>query len=152
MLIPLHVKRKAIDLCHLLDRAMEEQALLKEEMRNTFLYYLQQHDLITDFILATNNNNDTILDELQLDQLLSIRKKLLHVEYRLQKIKETFSAHIDIELPPMFIIREDQSDNEDTVEEEDEEEAVIVNPLTEESDSDYDCESDGDISSDAIFL
>ena len=63
--IPLSVKRKAIDLCHLLDRAKEEQALLKEEMHNVFLYYLRQHDLTTDFISASNNTN-TILDEVQL--------------------------------------------------------------------------------------
>ena len=144
--IPLSVKRKAIDLCHLLDRAKEEQALLKDEMHNVFLYYLQQHDLITDFILASNNTN-TILDEVQLAELTYGRKKLLHVECRLSRIKETFSAHIDIELPRMFIMTDDQEDNEDVeeeeeAEEEDEEEAVIVNPVAEESDSDSDNESD----------
>jgi hypothetical protein len=63
VVIPSGVKRKAIDLCHLLDQAKEEQSLLKDEMRNTFLYYLQRHDLISDFIVATNNA-DTI-DKLQ---------------------------------------------------------------------------------------
>ena len=68
--IPLNVKRQAIDLCicNLLDRAKEEQILLKEEMRNMFFYYQQQHDMITDFIFATNNN--PIIDEIQFGKLL----------------------------------------------------------------------------------
>ena len=147
--IPLTVKRKAIDLCHLLDRAKEEQALLKEEMRNAFLHYQQQHDLITDFVLATDN---PILNELQSGELLFCRRKLLHVESRLHNIHQTFSPHIHIELPRMFIMTEDQSDNEDAMAEEDQEEAVIVNFLTEESDSDYEYESDSDFSNDDIFL
>ena len=151
--IPLSVKRKAIDLCHLLDRAKEEQALLKEEMHNVFLYYLRQHDLITDFISASNNTN-TILDEVQLGELTYCRKKLLHVECRLSKIKEAFSAHIDIELPRMFIMTDGQQESEYAEEEkEDEEEAVTVNPVAEESDSDSDNESDeGDFLFGDIFF
>jgi hypothetical protein len=52
----------------------------------------------------------------------------------------------------MFIMTEDQSDNEDVMAEEDQEEAVIVNFLTEESDSDYEYESDSDFSNDDTFL
>jgi hypothetical protein len=132
-----------------LDRAKEEQALLKEEMRNAFLHYQQQHDLITDFVLATDN---PILNELQSGELLFCRRKLLHVESRLHNIHQTFSPHIHIERPRMFIMTEDQSANEDAMAEEDQEEAVIVNFLTEESDSDYEYESDSDFSNDDIFL
>ena len=79
------------------------------------------------------------------------RKKLLHVECRLSKIKEAFSAHIDIELPHMFIMTDGQQESEYAKEEE-EEVAVTVNPVAEESDSHSDNESDeGDLSGD-IFL
>lgn len=148
--IPLNVKRQAIDLCNLLDRAKEEQILLKEEMRNVFFYYRQQHDMITDFIFATNNN--PIVDEIQFGELLFCRRKLLHVEYRLQKVKETFLPYVEIEMPRMIIITEQESSDEDVVEE-DEEENVIMNPLTEGSDSEYEYESDGEGGSiDDIFL
>ena len=91
--ILLNVKRQAIDLCNLLDRVKEEQILLKEEMRNVF-YHQQQHDMITDFIFATNNN--PIIDEIQFGELLLCCRKLLHVEYCLQKVKETFLPYVEI--------------------------------------------------------
>jgi hypothetical protein len=99
--------------------------------------------------LATDN---PILNELQFGELLFCRRKLLHVESRLHKIHQTFSPHIQIEQPGMFIMTDDQSDSEDAITEEDQEEAVIVNFLTEESDSDYEYESDSDFSNDDIFL
>lgn len=147
--IPLNMKRKAIDLCHLLDRAKEEQVLLKEEMRNIFHHYQRQHDLVTEFILATSNN--PIVDERQAGELLFCRKKLLHVECRLCKVKETFSPHIDIELPRLLIMTGDQSENEDD-EVGDDEETVIVHPLAEESESECEYESDEEFSIDDSFL
>ena len=134
--IPLNVKRQAIDLCNLLDRAKEEQILLKKEMQNVFFYYQQQHDVITDFIFATNNN--PIIDEIQFGELLFCRRKLFHVEYRLQKVKKTFLPYVKIEMSRMIIITEQESSDED--------------PLTEGSDSEYEYESDGGFSSDDIFL
>ena len=147
--VPMNVKRKAIDLCNLLDRAKEEQVLLKEEMRNVFSYYQQQHDMISDFICATNNS--PIVDDIQFGELLFCRRKLLHVEYRLQKVKETFLPYIEFEMPRMIIITEQESSDEDVLEE-DEEEIVLINPLTEGSYSEYECESDEEFLSDDIFL
>ena len=37
--VPLSVKRKVIDLCHLLDRSREEQVMLKDEMDNTWNHF-----------------------------------------------------------------------------------------------------------------
>ena len=77
---------------------------------------------------------------------------MLHVECRLSKIEEAFSAHIDIKLPCMFIMTESQPDSDDNEDkDENEEEAVIVHPVTEESELDYDAKSESDFSYDDIF-
>ncbi|CAB4040520.1 Hypothetical predicted protein [Paramuricea clavata] len=155
--IPFNVKRKAIDLCHLSDRAKEEQVLLKDEMRNTFHHYRQQHDLITDFIMATDNDN-AIVDEMQFGELLFCRRKLLYIECRLLQIQEKFSPHIGIEIPRMIIIPGHEEDDvvleqdDEVVGEENEEEVVIINPLAEESDSDCEYESDSEFATCDIFL
>ena len=149
--IPFSIKRKAIDLCHLFDRAREEQVLLKNEMRNAFHHYHHQHELITDFILASNIN--PIVDEVQYGELLFSRRKLLHIESRLLKIKKAFSSYIEIDMPRMLIISEDYLDNNHVSLEEDEEESVLVNPLSlHAEESDYEDTSDEEFANDDIFI
>ena len=70
------VKRKAIDLCHLLDRSKEEQVMLKDEMDNTWIHFSRQHELVSDFVVASSDNDDILHGEYGAQ--LFARKKLLH--------------------------------------------------------------------------
>ena len=101
-------------------------------------------NLVTNFLVATSNN--PVFDEIQLGQLLFCRRKLLGIESRLQKARDTFSPHIEIELPHMFVVTRDLSDDEDDpVLKEHEEENVIVNPLLEDSDTEVEDETDEEL-------
>ena len=147
--IPFNLKRKAMNTCHLLERTKEEQTLLKEEMCNTFTHFQQQHDLITEFLLAAGE--DIVYDEIQLGELLFCQRKLLYIESRLLKIHQVFSPYISIDTPHLFLLTEEQPESQRDILEEDEEETVIVNTLTEEFDSVDEYDSDDDMAIDEIL-
>ena len=142
--VPLNVKRKAIDLCHLLDRSKEEQVLLKDEMKNTFSHFFHQHELISDFLVALSQDTE-IVDDRQYGAQLFARKKLLDIEFTLLKLSKVFSGHIDVEMPQTYILTETTALNTVDVElafEDDEEEQIVVMSSVVESDneSNYDSE------------
>ena len=89
--VPLNVKRKAIDLCHLLDRSKEEQVLLKDEMKNTFSHFFHQHELISDFLVALSQDTE-IVDDRQYGAQLFAREKLLDIEFTLRSLVKSFRA------------------------------------------------------------
>lgn len=86
--VPFTVKRKAIDLCHLLDRSKEEQILLKSEMENTWSHYFQQHGKITDF-LNSFINHENVLD-VEYGEAIFLHRKIFQIESMLIDLKKGF--------------------------------------------------------------
>ena len=60
--VPITVRRRAIDLYHLLDRAKEEVTLLQEEMRNVVDHFSGQHATFS------NSLKDATISPLSLEE------------------------------------------------------------------------------------
>ena len=155
--VPLSVKRKAIDLCHLLDRSREEQVMLKDEMDNTWNHFSDQHELVSDFVVASSDNDDILHGEYGAQ--LFARKKLLDIEFTLVALKENLSPHIYVEMPQTYVLKDrtlgsdgddyvdDTATKEEGEEGEDEERIIIYQSVVQSeneisSDSEYDSDED----------
>lgn len=161
--VPLSVKRKAIDLCHLLDRSREEQVMLKDEMENTWNHFSRQHELVSDFVVASSDN-DGILHSEYGAQLFA-RNKLLDIEFTLLALKENVSPHIYVEMPQTYVLKdptlasgddlyvdgtaneEEGDEGDEEMDEEDEERIMIYERVVQSeneisSDSEYDSDED----------
>ena len=144
--VPLRVKRKAVELCNLLDRSREEQSLIKEEMENTFNYFSYQHTVITQFLMALANEAHVL--DVERGKEIFARKKLLAIESTLLQLQSQFSAYITVFVPNLNLVGNLDVGNNDTdsavVEEE---EAVIASAdindsENEVSDDEYDSGND----------
>lgn len=147
--VPVSVKRKAIDFCNLLDRSREEQNLLNHEMRNTWSYFLEQHRIVSAFLMALTNH-ERVLD-IERGKEFFARRKLLHVESTLLALQNQFSAYIDVKEPNFFFLGSGyvpDSDVETIVD--DEEEIIVRADITNSENelSEDECDTDVDSADD----
>ena len=149
--VPITVRRRAIDLYHLLDRAKEEVTLLQEEMRNVVEHFSGQHATFS------NSLKDATISPLSLEEKgknIFLKMKLLSLEGQLLEVKRLFEGHIG-EVPlPNFIFDQNSIPLQDDENEADEvSESLLSLPETEEDevDSETDCESDCDDTDSAFF-
>ena len=137
--VPITVRRRAIDLYHLLDRAKEEVTLLQEEMRNVVDHFSGQHATFS------NSLKDATISPLSLEEKgknIFLKMKLLSLEGQLLEVKRLFEGHIG-EVPlPNFIFDQNSIPL-----------SLLSLPETEEDevDSETDCESDCDDTDSAFF-
>lgn len=97
--IPATIRRKAIDLYYLMDRAREEITLLQSEMVNTIDHYTQQHQLLTSSL--DDGLDDCSTEDRGRDIL--IRRKIWSIESYLVYLKALFESHIeDVSLPSLL--------------------------------------------------
>ena len=143
--VPFRVKRKAVELCNLLDRSREEKNLIMEEMRNTCDYFSSQHNIISQFLIGLANEVHVLDVERGIEMFA--RKKLLTIKSTLLQLQNQFSAYIAVTIPNFHMINnlDLENDSDSTVVEE--EETVIVSgemndSLDEGSDEEYDSEDD----------
>ena len=144
-LVPLGVKRKAVELCNLLDRSREEQSLIIEEMKNTCNYFSYQHSVITQFLLALANEEHTL--DVERGKEIFARKKLLAIESTLLQLQNQFSSYVAVDVPNFHLVNNFDFDNDTDVTVVEEEETVIalghMNVSGDEvSDEEYDSASD----------
>ena len=128
--------------------------MLNDEMDNTWNHFSRQHELVSDFVVASSDNDDILHDEYGAQ--LFARKKLLDIEFTLVALKENLSPHIYVEMPQTYVLKDrtlgsngdDYVDGTATVQEgEDEEQISIYQSVVQSeneisSDSEYDSDED----------
>lgn len=149
--VPITVRRRAIDLYHLLDRAKEEVTLLQEEMRNVVDHFSGQHATFS------NSLKDATISPLSLEELgknIFLKMKLLSLEGQLLEVKRFFQGHIgEVPLPNLIFDRNSIPLQDDENEADEVSESLLSLPETEEDevDSETECESDYD-DTDSAFV
>lgn len=101
--IPATIRRKAVDLYHLMDRCREEITLLQSEMINILDHFTGQHQLL-------KSSLDVSLDNLSAESRgrdIFIRKKVLSIESYLVYLKALFEDHIESVSLPSLIFEND---------------------------------------------
>ena len=96
--VPISVKRKAIDLYNLVDRAKEEVTLLQSDMKNVIAHFTGEHAVFSSS-LAKSSSMSTEAE----GRDVYIKMKLLSLESQLLELKILFLSHIhEIALPSFF--------------------------------------------------
>ena len=131
--------------------------MLKDEMDNTWIHFSRQHELVSDFVVASSDNDDILHGEYGAQ--LFARKKLLDIEFTLVALKENLSPHIYVEMPQTYVLKDrtlgsdgddyvdDTATKEEGEEGEDEERIIIYQSVVQSeneisSDSEYDSDED----------
>ena len=78
--------------------------MLKDEMDNTWNHFSDQHELVSDFVVASSDNDDILHGEYGAQ--LFARKKLLDIEFTLVALKENLSPHIYVEMPQTYVLKD----------------------------------------------
>ena len=116
--VPITVRRRAIDLYHLLDRGKEEVALLQEEMKNVIQHFSNLHSTFSSSLSLTDGSSNPLSTE-ALGKNCFLKMKLLSVEGQLLECKNMFQEHLEeISLPTFLFDRENipSKEEEDTEE------------------------------------
>ncbi|XP_068728149.1 uncharacterized protein [Montipora capricornis] len=141
--VPISVKRRAIDLFHLLDRGKEELDLLQEEMKNTVEHFTSQHRTLTTLILDSNISS---LSKEAKGKNVFFKMKLLSVEGQLLELHNLFKGCIEISIPSFVFDQESIPVNSDREGDEDIDASDALLCLPESVDdalfSESECESD----------
>lgn len=141
--VPISIKRAAIDLYNLGDRAKEEVTLLQGEMKNVIDHFCSQHAFFHSSL--TDTSSGTVTAESR-GRDMCIKMKIMSLEAHLVELENLFQSHIDdITLPNFLFDKEDLPSNL-TVETEDDSAALLCLPeggdvLVSDSDSDTEYES-----------
>lgn len=141
--VPITVKRRAIDLFHLLDRGKEEIELLQEEMKNTIEHFTRQHTTLTSSIFDSSISS---LSKEAKGKNVFIKMKLLSVEGQLLELQNLFKNYIEVSILSFVFDQESIPVNSDHDGDEDIDTSDALLCLPETVDdalvSDSECESD----------
>lgn len=147
-LVPITIKRKAVDLYNLVDRAKEEVTLLQSEMKNVIDHFSGQHVIF--FSSLTDATSRSISTESK-GRDVYIRMKLLSLESHLVELKNLFQSHIHEVTLPSFVFDTEDLPLIDDLETEDDNATFLSLPERDDSrvsdsDSEYETEvvDDGD--------
>lgn len=108
--IPLSVKLDAIRLYHLKMRATEEIEILKNDMKNTYSFYIHERELVKNAAEQTQ----ALEPFLPFEQgcLVLLHQELLSLEATLRNIRSRFMEFVDLENFPFL---SDESSDEGTM-------------------------------------
>lgn len=149
--VPITVRRRAIDLYHLVDRAKEEATLIQEEMGNVIEHFNGHHAA---FSASLADATASPLSMEERGKHVFIRMKLLSIEGQLLELKQLFQGHIgEIPLPNFVFDQGSIPSNNDEEEAEEVSDSLLSLPETMDDtpDSDSECESDFDDAGSAFF-
>ena len=147
--VPITIKRKAIDLYNLIDRAQEEVTLLQSEMKNVMDHFSSQHATFS--ALLVDPTSDSISAETK-GRDVYLRMKLMSLETHLVELKGLFENHIDEITLPEFLFDREVVPSNNYVETEEVNSTILSLPERDEisvSDVDSDDEYETDFENDA---
>ena len=103
--VPISVKRKAVDLYNLLDRAKEEITLLQADMKNVMDHFSEQHAIFSNSLTEATSRGTSAEAK---GRVVYISLKLLSLESHLVRLYDLFQSHIhEISLPSFVFDKDD---------------------------------------------
>lgn len=88
--IPTAIKKEACQAAITMERAREEVVMLKEEMSNTVLHYIQEHKHLSSAIESFNTPPDSVLNQFDKGTLALLHKARCKTENHLSKLSSSF--------------------------------------------------------------
>ena len=146
--VPISVKRKAVDLYNLIDRAKEEITLLQADMKNVVDHFSQQHAIFSTSLADATLRGTSAEAK---GRVVYISMKLLSLESHLVHLKNLFQSHIhEISLPSFIFNTDDLPLIDDSETEEDNVTLLSLPEQACDSESEYETESNDE--SDSAFF
>ena len=146
--VPISVKRKAVDLYNLLDRAKEEISLLQADMKNVMDHFSEQHAIFCNSLTEATSRGTSAEAK---GRVVYISMKLLSLESHLVYLYDLFQSHIhEISLPSFVFDKDNLPVIDDSETEEDNGTFLSLPEHVCETESEYETESNDE--SDSAFF
>ena len=146
--VPISVKRKAVDLYSLLDRAKGEITLPQADMKNVMDHFSGQHAIFSKSLAEATSRGTSAEAK---GRVVYISMKLLSLESHLVHLYDLFESHIhEISLPSFVFDKDDLPVLDDSETEEDNRTFLSLPEQVCDTDSEYETESSDE--SDSAFF